>query len=248
MMTAWSELDPRTKLLLVACLTSGAVIISNWAYLGLLLIVSVLLLCLFGVNPAMQLHRSRVLLYMVLGIALLQSIFAPSGEILLALGGIKLLTTGGLMRALEFVLRMLVIVTAAGILSTSSSRVLIQGLVQLKLPYEIAFMVSMGIRFLPVIAQEAQDAYTAIQLRGVDFKALSLQEKLEVGAGLLQPVLAGALLRARDMSISLEMRAFRAYPQRSSFLNLTLTSRDYAIMISTILCSIAVLFAYLSLF
>jgi energy-coupling factor transport system permease protein len=98
-MTAFSDLDPRSKLLLVACLSSGAVIMSHWAFLSGLLAASILLLLLFGVNPWDMLKKTRVLFNMVIFIALMQSIFVPGGQALLTVGSINLLTTGGLMMA-----------------------------------------------------------------------------------------------------------------------------------------------------
>ena len=243
-MTSVSELDPRTKLTIIICLTSAAVIISNWAFLSGLCLVSFILLAMFGASPWGIIKRVRLLLYMMVVIALMQSIFAPSGQTLLAFGSVKLVTAGGLLKGAEFLLRMLIIIASAGILSTSNHREIMQGLVQWKLPYEIAFMASMGIRFLPVFAEEFRDAVIAVQLRGVDIKQLPLRQKLEVTASLFQPVVAGALLRSKDIAMSIEMRGFRAYPTRSSYLVLELKGYDYAVMIGAVVVTIIMMGGY----
>lgn len=229
-MTVIADLDPRTKLFIIACVSSSAVIINDWVCLTVLFLLSILLLLMSGINPVILVQKTRLLFYMVIFIALMQSIFGPSGRYLVELGSVKLLTTGGLIMAVEFILRMAIIIASAGILSTSSSRQIIQGLVQLKLPYEIAFMASMGITFLPVFAQEFQDAVIAVQLRGIDFRKLSLTQKMEVISSLFQPVAAGAIIKARAIAMSLEMRAFRAYPTRTSYLVLKYQGCDYAVM------------------
>ena len=247
-MTSASKLDPRTKLTIIICLTSTAVIINNWAFLSGFCLVSFLLLIIFGVSPWGMVKRIRVLLYMVVVIALMQSIFAPSGQTLLAVGSLKLITSGGLVKAAEFILRMLIIIASAGILSTSNHREIIQGLVQWKLPYEIAFMASMGIRFLPAFAEEFRDAMTAVQLRGVDIRKLPLRQKLEVTASLFQPVVAGALLKSRDISMSIEMRGLRAYPSRTSYLVLELVREDYIVMFSVVVLTAAVTAGYFIFF
>lgn len=244
-MTVVSKLDPRTKLTIIICLSSAAVIINNWAFLSGLFIISFILLLIFGVSPWGMIKRIRVLLYMVVVIALMQSIFAPSGQTLLASGSLKLVTSGGLLKAAEFILRMLIIIASAGILSTSNHREIIQGLVQWKLPYEIAFMASMGIRFLPVFAEEFRDAMIAVQLRGVDIKKLPLRQKLEVTVSLFQPVVAGALLKSKAMAMSIEMRGFRAYPSRTSYLVLELKRDDYVVMLSVVVLTAAVTAGYL---
>lgn len=243
-MTAIAELDPRSKLVVIACLSSSALIVSHWAFLTGLCLASFLLLMLFGISPMGIIKRTKVLLGMVVFIALMQSIFAPCGQPLLVFGGVQLITAGGLMRAVEFVLRMLIIIASAGILSTSSQREIIQGMIQWKLPYEIAFMVVMGIRFLPVFATEFKDAMIAVQLRGVELRKLPLRQKLEVMASLFQPVVAGALLKSKAIAMSIEMRGFRAYPTRSSYLQLELKGHDYAVMISAVAATVAMMGGY----
>ncbi|NLO22188.1 MAG: energy-coupling factor transporter transmembrane protein EcfT [Syntrophomonadaceae bacterium] len=234
-MTTISSLDPRTKLFLVACLSSAAVIISHWAFLSGLLLVSILFMLLFGVNLGAMMKKARLLLYMVIVIAFMQSIFAASGPALISLGPIKVISSGGLLMALEFILRMGIILCSAGIISTSNSRELIQGLVQLKLPYELAFMASMGLRFIPVFAEEFQNTSIAIQLRGIDLRMLPWRQKIEVIIALFQPVVVGAIIKSRAVSMSIEMRAFRAYPDRSSYRLLQYSKQDYMFMIGSLI-------------
>lgn len=248
LMTASADLDPRTKLFLIACLSTSAVLITHWTFLAGLFVLSVILLLMFGVSPWGIINRSKILLYMVFFIAIMQSIFVPAGQPLISAGSTKLLTTGGLMMAGEFVLRMFIIIASAGILSTSNSREIIQGLVQWKLPYELAFMAAMGIRFLPVFAEEFRDAMIAIQLRGVNLKALPFRQKIEVFACLFQPVAAGAIIKSRALSMSIDMRGFRTYSTRSSYLELKCTGKDYAVMLVTSLLTAAIMILYFSLY
>lgn len=247
-MTATASLDPRTKLIIITCLSTSAVIMTHWIFLAGILAVSILLLCLFGVSLLGIIKKTRMLFYMVIVIAIMQSIFVPTGQALISLGNLKLVTIDGLMMAAEFVLRMSIIVASAGILSTSNSREIIQGLVQWKLPYEIAFMASMGIRFLPVFAEEFKNAMIAIQLRGVDLKALPFRQKMEVMACLFQPVVAGALIKSKAISMSIEMRGFRAYPSRTSYLVLKCSGKDYAIMIGAGLMTALLMVWYFSIY
>lgn len=228
-----ADLDPRTKLFIIICFSSLAVIIDNWVFLAVIFLAELLALLILKVSPTDFIKKTKILIYMVIFIALMQSIFTSTGQILLAVGNVNLLTTGGLRMGVEFILRMAIILTSAGILSTSSSREIIQGLVQCKLPYEIAFMSTMGIRFLPVFAEEFREAMIALQLRGIDLKKLSLSQKFEVISSMFQPVVAGAIIKSKAIAMSVEMRGFRAYPTRTSFLVLTYRVYDYVIMIIT---------------
>lgn len=238
------ETDPRTKLFLTACLSSSAVIMTDLIYLLILFSVSLLLLIFFGIDPLKVIKRAKILVTMVFFIAIMQSLFRHSGQALVKLGTITVLSSDGISSAAEFVLRMLIIITSASILTTASSREIIQGLVQWKLPYELAFMAAMGIRFLPVFADEFGNALTAVQLRGVDLKKLPLRRKIEVYACLLQPVAAGALIRSRALSMSIEMRGFRKYQGRTAYLVLKLNAKDYIIMTCAGILTTAALCCY----
>lgn len=243
-MTIAPDLDPRTKLVLMACLSSTAVIITHWAFLSGLLTVSLLLLLYLGINPVNMINKTRKLFYMVVIIALMQSIFTADGLALVTVGNLKLFTTNGLIMALEFILRMAVIIASACILTTSNSREIVQGLIQLRLPYEIAFMASVGIQFLPIMAEEFKNAMIAVQLRGVDLKNLSWRHKTELVVSLLQPVAAGAIIKSRAIAMSIEMRGFRAYPTRSSYLILKYQTRDYLVITCSLLLTAITLLAY----
>lgn len=230
-MTGTHKIDPRTKLFLIACLSSMAVILSEpWFLLGIFA-GSVILALLFRAGLMSVFKKAKWLLAMVLFIAVIQSVFTPGGRALLSVGGLGLLTEEGLRLGAEFILRMLIIITSAGILATADSREIIQGLVQWKLPYEIAFMASMGIRFLPSLTEEFRNAMVALQLRGVDFKRLRFKQKLEIYTCLFQPVVAAAIIKSKKISMSIEMRGFREYPVRTSYLVLCLSPADYAILV-----------------
>jgi len=236
--------DPRTKLVLIACLSSVAVLMNRLMLLAALFLVSLLLILFFRINVKGVWKRTKALLAVVVFIALAQSLFGEGGQALITLGSLELLTAGGLVLAGEFILRMLIIITSAAILTTCGSRNVIQGLVQWKLPYEIAFMAALGIRFIPVFGEEFRDAKTAIQLRGIDIKALKIKQKTEVYASLFQPVVAGALVKAKALSLSMEMRGFRSCPNRVSYRVLRLKSPDYVVMGVALILTAGVLILY----
>lgn len=236
-----NPLDPRAKLFIVAVMSSMAVFIKDHFVLLGILIATSLMLFVFGVGMGFIWKKARAFIAVVIFVALVQSVFGKGGKVLLSIGSLGIVTEGGLSMAIEFMLRILIIITSALLLTTSNSRDIIQGLIQWKLPYEIAFMAVLGLRFLPVFGEEFKDAKIAMELRGVDIKKLKLKKKLEVYAGLMQPVVAGALLRARGLSLSMEMRGFRAFDKRISYRELKLKPIDYLIMAATGIAALAVI-------
>ena len=238
------DLDVRTKLAIVACLSTTAVIIQHVYVLGFLLVTSVVLSALFYGDLLKTLKSTRRLWYVFFAIVILQSIFNRSGEVLLGIGDFTILTTGGIIRGTEFLLRISIIVFSATIVASSNYREVVQGLVQLRIPYEIAFMVSVAIRFLPLLKNELTDILTAIQLRGVELKKVPFKKRMKVYSYIFTPVIAGAVNKARKLSIAMETRAFRAFPGRTSYLVLELAMKDYIVMAASFLLTVAVFVSY----
>ncbi|HMA59668.1 MAG TPA: energy-coupling factor transporter transmembrane component T [Halanaerobiales bacterium] len=240
------KIDPRTKLVMVFSLSTLAVFVVDILLLSIVLIISIIVSNFFKEDWGF-LNRACKFIVLLVGIAFLQSIFSPSGEILFAIKDFTLLTTGGLAKGIRVILRMLVIIISATIMKGSSPREIIQGLIQWKVPYEIAFMVSLAIRFIPILGQEAKDAFTAIQLRGIEIDKLSLTKRFKVYSYMFMPVLSGVIHRAKELSTSLEARAFRAYPERTSYIKLELSKNDLLIMSASIVFTITMLVIYILL-
>ena len=238
------KLDPRTKLVIVFCLSSLAVFILDVKYLFIILIISIIVSNFFKEDWSLF-NKIKKFIILLIGITVLQSVFSPSGEVLISLGKFSILTTGGLIKGIRVILRMLIIIISATIMKNSTSREIIQGLIQWKVPYELAFMVSLAIRFIPILAQEAKDAYTAIQLRGIEIKELSLRKRFKLYSYMFMPVLSGVIHKAKELSTSLEARAFRAYPERTSFMELKLIKKDYLIILVSLIFTLTVFSLYL---
>ena len=92
---------------------------------------------------------------------------------------------------------------------TSDPRRLLQSFLGWKMPYELAFMLITGLRFLPVIFQETAVVLTAQQLRGfTPLKAVSPRKVLKSAFQTLFPILARTIRRAAVLAASVESRGF----------------------------------------
>ena len=222
--------DPRSKLILVLCISSLGVLLQDVWWMGAVLGVALLMSLLFGAEPLNALWRLRRIIWIFAAMAFVQSIFTSGGEYLLVVRGVPVLTTLGLHRGVTILFRVLIILVSARIMTTCSSRDIIQGLYQWKIPYEIAFMVALAIRFLPLLRQEAQDMFTAVQLRGLQLDQIPWGEKIKIYSYLLMPMVSSVLAKSEELAVAVEMRGFRAYPHRTSHRTLKLQVKDYMLM------------------
>ncbi len=218
--------DPRTKLVMVICISTLAVVYSEpMLLLGLLFSTFVILLYL-KVDLKQVYYRLKGMIAILILLMFVQSVFSPDGQTLIELNHLPLLTTGGMMKGLSVGIRMGVILSSALILSTINAYDLMRGLVQWKVPYEIAFMVFISAKFLPILAEEATDTFTAIQMRGVDFAKISWREKAHVYTSLLVPIIFGTMVKAQRLAITMEARGARAYPRRTYMRQLVMKKQD----------------------
>jgi energy-coupling factor transport system permease protein len=225
------NVDPRTKILLVMMISTLAVVINDLIILSCLLIIGALVSKMFGGSFFSVLRKVRKMLFLLIGIIVLQSIFNQEGIVLIGYKHFNIITDVGLIKGLSYLFRILIILVSATILSTSSDIELVGALIKCKIPYDFAFMVSLGIRFMPIFMDEFKNTIVAIELRGVHIKALRIRDKLELYGYILSPIVIGALDKAKKLSLSIEMRGFRAFPKRTSHFELRFALLDYFIIV-----------------
>lgn len=234
-MNLFRRLDPRSKIFYVGVVSTVAVVFDSLIYLSILLVVSFAVLYLCGGSGIGTLYRLRKILYLLVGIAIVQSIFTSEGTPIITIGSIRILTDYGVFRGLQFLLRLSVIIVSSSILLTSTNRDLTQGLLQLKIPYEIVFMLLIAGKFLPLLRDEFNNKVIAMELSGVDFKKIGFKKKLTAYKYLLLPVTVNSLLKSKEMAISMEVRGFRAMDRRSSYRELKFEKIDLAFIISSMI-------------
>ena len=223
--------DVRTLFALVLVITSLAIAINDPLWLTGLLAVSLAALLAAKIPLSLLGRRLRRYRWLFLILALAQSLSNGSGRVFLEWRGYVLLSAGGLLAALAALLRITVILAAVLLLTLKDYQQMVTGLAQIRVPYELAYMVLLAVRFIPVLVEEFRNSLVAIELRGVDLKAIPLREKIKVYSYLLMPTTAGALIRSRRIAIAMEARAFRAYPRRTWLEWPKLSALDWLIIV-----------------
>ena len=236
-----SKLDPRVKLFFLIAITTASLILTAPLALLPLLFMSLLIMLAGGVKPGAVWFKLRGFFGLIVMIFLLQCIFDRSGEPLLIISGLTVVTASGFQTAVLVNLRLLIIILSALIVATGETRDYLLAMTQLKVPYEIAFMVLAALRFLPMLREEASDVLSAAQMRGLRIKKAGLKAQTGAYVSIVIPVVAGAIRRAELLSIVMEARGFRAYPQRTNMRRLRMRASDWVYALSFCV-SIAALF------
>ncbi len=238
------KLNLRTILILVIMITSLSVIYQDILTQLVLIVFSLILLLL--IQPSKKkfyrlLHRLKNLAKIVLTLMIFQILFRHEGNILWEYGIIKI-TSVGLNYGVASSLRFFLIILIAGLLFDIPFYDYLLAFRAWKFPYEISFLVSSVIHFIPIFTNQFKRSREALQLRGIDLGKLPVRKRTKAYMSLIFPVVAKAIAEVRYRSISLELRAFRLYTERTYIYKLKLRWFDYLIQIGALVCFFVIIY------
>src|SRR3989344_5748206 len=144
----------------------------------------------------------------------------------------------GVIDGIFFSIKFLVLIISSIVFAMSTSpRDLMLSLTKLKVPYELAFMLTLAIRFVPVITREVNHVIDAQKARAhkLLFSVWHPVQSLQTFLPVLIPTFNLLLIKAFDLSLSIEARAFRAKPQRTYPPRLKFKLKDFISLILLII-------------
>ncbi len=249
--TVVHRLDPRTKIILtifyiaiIFCVTSPLWYIIP---LGYLLAVSKL----SGLTPKRLLKSVKPLRFLLILTFLLNLLFS-SGTTVWIRWCFLLVTREGFTTAVHFSMRLIFLVAGTSILTLTTSPVaLSDGIEMLLRPlkaihfpaHELAMMMTIALRFIPTLIEEADKIMKAQMARGADFESGNLIKRAKAMIPLLVPLFVSAFRRAGDLAMAMEARCYHGGEGRTRLRVLKYTKNDaYALLVTigtlavTILC------------
>jgi energy-coupling factor transport system permease protein len=98
-----------------------------------------------------------------------------------------------------------------------------------KIPvHEVAMMMSIALRFIPILLEETDKIMKAQLARGADFESGNLIKRAKAMVPLLVPLFISAFRRANDLAMAMEARCYRGGEGRTKMKPLIYKKRDYA--------------------
>ena len=108
--------------------------------------------------------------------------------------------------------------------------------------HEISMMMSIALRFIPILLEETDKIMKAQIARGADFESGNLIKKAKSLVPLLVPLFISAFRRANDLAMAMEARCYRGGEHRTKMKPLIYQKRDriaYAVVaVYLVLCII----------
>lgn len=112
---------------------------------------------------------------------------------------------------------------------TDGMESLLGPLKKLKVPvHEVAMMMSIALRFIPILLEETDKIMKAQIARGADFESGNVIQKAKAMVPLLVPLFIAAFRRANDLAMAMEARCYRGGEGRTKMKPLIYQKNDYA--------------------
>ncbi len=228
------RLDPRTKLFGTMVFIASLFVADNiWGYV----IATIALAAVIRLSqvPFRFMVRGLKAILVLLLISVSFNLFLTPGEPLVQLWILKL-TKEGLRLALFMAVRLIYLVLGSSVMTlTTTPNQLTDGLEKglgflkhVGVPvHEIAMMMSIALRFIPILVEETDKIMKAQTARGADFESGGLVKRAKAMVPLLVPLFISAFRRATDLAMAMEARCYRGGEGRTKMKPLQYGARDH---------------------
>lgn len=228
------KLDPRVKLV-------GTMIflIAVFSYRGIpgLVCITVCLAALIKLSkvPFSYMVKGLRAIVVLLALTCVFNLFLTPGEVVFSFWKVTI-TKEGINLSFRMVLRLIYLILGTSLMTlTTTPNQLTDGLEQGLKPlnrihvpvHELAMMMSIALRFIPILIEETDKIMKAQTARGANFDEGGLIQKAKSMVPLLVPLFISAFRRANDLALAMEARCYHGGEGRTKLHPLRYQTRDY---------------------
>jgi energy-coupling factor transport system permease protein len=230
------RLDVRTKALGFLMVTVLAFLFNSPVYNLVLTLVALLVSLYVGLTFKKIAQKLQPLIVIFLAIILLTGVSYPpqhfatplAQRVLLPISNSFSLTVGGLLYGLTFLLRILVmvLVSSAMIYCTPLDDFL-QFLQKLRMPYQLAFVLTTAIRFIPTMENKTASIFDAQRARGSQIGSGNFFNRIRTYVPVMVPMMVEAVRMSETLAVAMLNRGYGARPKATPLKELKMEFRDY---------------------
>ncbi len=229
------RLDPRVKLV---CTLLYLISLFLFKSISGYLITTAFLVFIIRLSkvPFSFIMRGMKPVIMLLMITVLLNLFLTKEGDVLASVWIFTVTEGGLRTAVYMAVRLVYLITGSSLMTfTTTPNELTDGIESLLGPlnrvhvpvHEVAMMMSIALRFIPILLEETDKIMKAQIARGADLESGNILQKAKSMIPILVPLFVSAFRRANDLAMAMEARCYRGGKGRTKMKPLRYKGRDY---------------------
>ncbi|HLN61758.1 MAG TPA: energy-coupling factor transporter transmembrane component T [Symbiobacteriaceae bacterium] len=242
------RLDPRTKILAVVFLSVAIFLPHAWPGYVLTTVFCLGAVALAQV-PIKFILRGLKPIFIFLAITVVFNAFLTPGEALVHVGRFTV-TREGLVLSLVAAIRLVLLVVTASLLTLTTSPIrltdgmerLLRPLAPLGVPaHELALMMTIALRFIPTLTEEADRIMRAQAARGADFHSGNLMNRVKGLIPVMVPLFVASFRRADELATAMEARGYRGGEGRTKMRELDFGGRDWVALAILVLFTGAVI-------
>ena len=184
--------------------------------------------------PLGYILRGLKAIFVLMVVTALFNLFLTPGETLVQFWKLRI-TVEGLRMAVHMAFRLTYLIVGSSIMTltttpnqlTDGLETGLRGLRRLHVPvHEIAMMMSIALRFIPILMDETDKIMRAQEARGADFSSGGLIRRAKALVPLLVPLFVSAFRRANDLAMAMESRGYHGGEGRTKMKPLIYRGRD----------------------
>ena len=231
------KLNPKAKMIVLACFSAYSILLDNPTSLGCLLCISL------AVVFSARLDSGKVKAMLLMAAAITwgtmfsQGIFyynEPRTVLWAPFDGLAFYQEGLRHGAIQSMRFSAMIILGLVFCWTTDSAAMFRGLTALKVPFVLAFMTVTAVRFLPTIMDETSQVMLAWRMRRGRFWSPNPFLMVTNWLGIIRPVLINCYRRSNILALSIQSRGFSAgrAPGADSSLRLDTPARLFVLLLA----------------
>lgn len=228
------RLDPRVKVGGTLLYIISVFIYQNvWGYLLAAVFLGIVIK-LSKVPFRFMVRGMRAILFILL-ITVVFNLFLTPGEVVFSVWKFEI-TKEGIKSAVFMALRLSFLIIGSSVMTltttpnnlTDGMEKMLSPLKVIKVPvHEVAMMMSIALRFIPILVEETDKIMKAQIARGADFESGNIFKRAKALVPILVPLFISAFRRANDLAMAMEARCYRGGDGRTKMKPLIYKKRDF---------------------
>ena len=237
------KIDPRVKIISLILLLVAIFVPDSWYVYLVLFIFEFIVLLLSKIKIKMILKAFKPMLFMVIILTLINIFTIRTGDVLLEISTFKIYSDA-IFNTLFIIARLFLMIILTTILTATTKPLdltlgieyLFKPLTKLGFPsHEIAMMISIALRFIPIIIEETMRIMQSQKSRGVDFDEGKFSEKIKAILSLIIPLFSVAFERAYELADAMEARGYVPDKPRTRYRILKFHYYDFIYLVFALL-------------
>lgn len=233
--SAIHRMDPRVKVTAVFVYLISLFVFSSFAGYAVVTLFLAVTIAMSHV-PLSYIMKGLKPIVILLVFTSFFNLFQTKGDVALQWKFITI-TWQGMRKTLFMAMRLIYLIVGSSLLTytttpnrlTDALESLLKPLEKLKVPvHDFAMMMSLALRFIPILLEEANRIIQAQSARGADFEEGNLFQRMKAMTAILVPLLVSAVRRAYDLALAMEARCYHNGSRRTKMKPLRYAGKDIA--------------------